>query len=125
MIRAARALASRRAIQTIFIVLILAAGGGLSAAAQDTSWNGTWIGNWQNGRGAQIIFAGNEFIGIYWGDDYVDDAVASVSADGKVVTISWAGTKALLTRDGNEAADIVIHRTGQPDVSFLLTRDHS
>src|SRR5690348_12274329 len=125
MIRAARALASRRAVQTIFLVLILAAGSGWPAAAQDTSWNGTWIGNWQNGHGAQIIFAGNEFIGIYWGDDYVDDAVASVSADGKVVTISWAGAQALLTRDNSEAAHIVIHQKGQPDASFLLTRDHS
>ena len=117
--------AFRRAVQTIVLVLVLAAGGGSPTLAQDASWNGTWIGNWQNGHGAQIIFAGNEVIGIYWQDDYVADAVASVSADGRSVTISWAGAKALVTRDGGEAAHIVIQQAGQPDTSFPLTRDHS
>lgn len=125
MIRATRALERRRAIQAIALVLFLAAGSGFSASAQDASWNGTWIGNWQNGNGTQIIFAGNEFIGIYWGGDYVGDAAGSVSADGKSATITWTGGKAVLTRDGSEAAQIVIQQTGQPDTSFPLTRDHS
>ena len=125
MICAVRALRLRRAVQITFLVLALVMASGLPASAQDASWNGTWIGNWQNGHGTQIIFAGNEFIGIYWGDDYVADAVASVSADGKSVTISWTGAKALLTRDGSEVAHIVIRETGQPDASFPLTRDHS
>lgn len=125
MIRATRALACRRALQTTVFVLLLVAGGGFSASAQDASWNGTWIGNWQNGQGTQIIFAGNEFIGIYWGGDYVGDAAGSVSADGKSFTITWTGAKAVLTRDGSEAAHIVIQQQGQPDTSFPLTRDHS
>jgi hypothetical protein len=42
---------------------------GLTAAAhaqQSLSWNGEWAGNWQGGNGAQLIFAGNELIGVYW-----------------------------------------------------------
>ncbi len=30
------------------------------------SWNGTWAGGWAAGTGAQIIFAGDDFIGMYW-----------------------------------------------------------
>ena len=50
---------------------------------------------------------------------------ASASADGVTMTISWPGARAVLTRDGPEAAHIVIRETGRPDTAFALTRDHS
>lgn len=92
--------------------------------AQQTNWNGTWAGYWETGHGAQIIFAGNDLIGIFWHDDYVENAQGSVSADGSTVTITWPGARALLTRDGADGAHIVIRETGRPDTSFPLTRDH-
>ncbi|HEX3064384.1 MAG TPA: hypothetical protein VHQ39_02830 [Dongiaceae bacterium] len=96
-----------------------------SVFAQQSDWNGTWAGYWETGHGAQIIFAGNDLIGIYWHDDYIENAEGSVSADGGSVTITWPGAHALLTRDGAQGAKIVIRETGRPDVSFPLTRDHS
>jgi hypothetical protein len=93
--------------------------------AQQTNWNGTWAGYWETGHGAQIIFAGNDFIGIYWHDDYIENAEASLSADGATVTITWPGVHALLTYDGAKEAHIVIRETGRPDLSFPMTRDGS
>ena len=121
---AARALSRRARFRVVFLAIAIMATGGLPGAAQETTWNGTWVGNWQTGHGAQIIFAGNEFIGIYWQDDYVENAVASLSADGKAATITWPGAGAVLTRDGPEAAHIVIRETGRPDTTFPLTLDH-
>ncbi len=45
------------------------------------SWDGTWAGGWSDKSGAQIIFAGDEFIGIYWRDDYIGDAKGAVSRE--------------------------------------------
>ena len=106
---------------TLALAFVLAPAG----FAQQTSWNGTWAGYWETGHGAQIIFAGNDFIGIYWHDDYIENAEGSLSVDGATVTITWPGAHALLTRDGADGAHIVIRETGRPDVSFPLTRDHS
>ena len=97
-------------------------GGG--AGAQQTDWNGTWVGNWQTGHGIQIIFAGNDLIGVFWEDDYVQDAQGSLGDGGASVTITWAGVRAVLSRDGPEAAHIVIRETGRPDTTFPVTRDH-
>ena len=58
-------------------------------AQQHEGWDGTWIGNWQNGDGTQIVFAGDELIAFYWNGDY-QDAQAVQSTDHKVVTISWS-----------------------------------
>ena len=94
-----------------------------SSGLAQLDWNGTWIGNWETGHGIQIIFAGNELIGVYWEDDYVSEAAASLSAGGTVVTITWPSVRAILTRDGPEAAHIVIRETGRPDTAFPLKLD--
>jgi hypothetical protein len=95
---------------------------GASGAPRQSSWNGTWVGNWTNGDGAQIIFAGDEFIGLYWRGDYLSDAHAAVSPAG-IVTISWPSGSATLTRDGDTTAHIVIHEPGKTDTSFALKRE--
>ncbi len=103
------------------LFLFLAGGG---AGAQQSDWNGTWVGNWQTGHGIQIIFAGNDLIGVYWEDDYVQDAQGSLADGGASVIITWAGVRAVLSRDGPEAAHIVIRETGRPDTAFPVTLDH-
>ena len=101
-------------------LLMMASG----AAAAARSWNGTWIGNWdKGGNGTQIVFAGETFISIYWNGDYVSDADGSVSKDGSTVTITWTGAKAVLTRDGDTTAHIVIQEKGKPDVKFAVKKD--
>ena len=97
----------------------------MALAQQQLSWNGTWIGGWESGQGAQIVFAGDELIAVYWRDDYVADARSSASPDGTMLTITWPAVQAVLMRDSQDTAHIVIHQTGQPDVSFSLKLDHS
>jgi hypothetical protein len=92
-------------------------------AQQHEGWDGTWIGNWQNGDGTQIVFAGDELIAFYWNGDY-QDAQAVQSTDHKVVTISWSQGKATLTLDGEAAAHVVVEEAGKPDLTFPLKRDN-
>ena len=115
-------LSALRFVSILLMLLFANAGVGF---AQQANWNGTWVGNWQTGHGIQVIFAGNDLIGVYWHEDYIEETAASASADGVTMTISWPGVRAVLTRDGPEAAHIVIRETGRPDTAFALTRDHS
>jgi hypothetical protein len=111
-----------RICTTVFLYAACAmAEASLAQAAAD--WNGTWIGNWQNGQGTQIIFAGNDFIGMYWNGDYLEDTRATLSAGDKVVTVAWPNSQAVITRDGDTAAHIVIHEKGKPDASFPLKKE--
>jgi hypothetical protein len=88
-------------------------------------WNGTWVGNWQDGDGVQIIMAGNEASGIFWHGDYLPDTPKSaVSPDGKTLTITWDHGSAVLTRDGAETAHVVIREPGHPDAAFPVKLDH-
>jgi hypothetical protein len=115
----------RRALLGAVLVFAFALPFAPAVFAQQSDWNGTWAGYWETGHGAQIIFAGNDLSGIYWHDDYIENAQASVSADGDSVAITWPGVRALLTRDGAQGAHMLIRETGRPDVSFPLTRDKS
>ncbi len=106
-------------LRKVFVLLLLSC----TAAFAAPDWNGMWIGNWNTGNGTQIIFAGNEFTGIFWEGDYVPDAVGTVSKDGKTVAITWAGASATLTRDGDTTGHIVIHEKGKPDAAFAVKKD--
>jgi hypothetical protein len=98
----------------------------VSPAFAADDWNGTWAGNWgTNGDGVQIIMAGNTATGIFWHGDYLPDELqASVSPDGKTLTITWAKSSAVLTRDGAETAQVVMHEPGKPDAKFPVKIDH-
>jgi hypothetical protein len=52
--------------------------------------------------------AGGDVVGFYWRGDYVDASDAHVSADGRVLTFTFAGGRAMLTRAGAETATIVV-----------------
>ena len=112
-----------RPLAAIFVVIGLLAGSLSAEAQQPSSWNGTWIGNWQAGDGAQIVFAGEDLVAFYWHGDYLDDVHATASQGGSVVTILWSAGQAVLTRDGATTARIMVHESGEPDLSFALKRD--
>jgi hypothetical protein len=87
-------------------------------------WNGTWAGNWKQGDGIQVIMAGNVATGIFLHGDYLpDDLHASVSPDGKTLTILWNGSSAVLQRDTTTTAHITIHESGRPGAAFDVKRD--
>ena len=112
-----------RLVAIILIAIGLLASPG-TAMAQQQSWNGTWIGNWQDGNGTQIVFAGEDLVAFYWDGDYLDEVHASVSDGGRVVTVTWSSGQAVLTRDGEATARITVHETGKADLSFALKRDN-
>jgi hypothetical protein len=111
-----------RLLAVLFLAIGLLAGPEM-AGAQQSSWNGTWIGNWQGGDGVQIVFAGEDPVAFYWHGDYLDDTHATASEGGSVVTILWPSGQAVLTRNGEATARITIQETGKPDLSFALKRD--
>lgn len=92
------------------------------AFAADASWNGTWAGKWKTGEVAQLIFAGNTFVGFFWNGEYTD-ANGTVSNDAKTVSIVWSGGDAVVTRDSDDAAHIVIDEIGQRNVTVSLKRE--
>jgi hypothetical protein len=107
-----------------FAFCILALGTTPVLAAPD--WNGTWVGNWQSAdqNGVQVIMAGNVATGIFWNGDYLSDELHShVSTDGKTLTITWDHGSAILIRDGDSAAHIVIHEPGHRDTAFAVKLD--
>ena len=108
----------------VFLVAF-AQGATMAPGQQQAGWNGTWVGGWETGHGTQIVFAGDELIAVYWHDDYVSGVHASAAPGGAGLRITWPTVEALLSRGGDNTAHIVIHETGQPDVAFPLTRDHS
>jgi hypothetical protein len=105
---------------SVFAALL---GCSVAFAGAASDWNGTWVGNWSNGNGAQIIFAGNALSGVYWDGDYIMDAHAALSDDGRVVSITWTGATAVLTRDGDATAHIVIREHDRADAAFVLKKD--
>jgi hypothetical protein len=111
-------------LRTLIVAIVLVFSGAATLAAP-SSWNGTWVGNWdKGGQGTQIVFAGETFISIYWDGDYVSDAQGVVSKDGKTVAITWPGANAILSRDGEITAHVVIREKGKPDAAFAVKRDN-
>jgi hypothetical protein len=87
-------------------------------------WNGTWAGNWKHGDGVQIIMAGKVAAGFFLHGNYLPDELhASVSPDGKTLTIRWSGSSAVLQRDTATTAHIMIRELGHADAAFGLSRD--
>lgn len=86
------------------------------------TWNGTWAGGWKAGAGAQIVFAGDDMVALYWRGDYVEDAHGSPGRGG-ALDITWSGGHATLMRQGPTNARIVIREAGKPDVAFVLKKD--
>lgn len=90
-----------------------------------SDWNGTWVGNWHGGDGVQIMMAGNTCTGMFWHGDYLPDEMhASVSPDGKTLTITWHHSSAVLTRDGAESARATISEPDHTPLTFAVKIDH-
>jgi hypothetical protein len=87
-------------------------------------WNGTWVGNWADGDGVQIIMAGNTVTGLFRHGDYLpDDLHAAVSDDGKTLTITGGGLQVVLTRVDDAHANAAISEPGKPDEKFPVALD--
>ncbi len=92
-------------------------------APKTSTWNGTWVGNWEAGRGTQIVFAGEVLICMYWGDDYLPEVRAAVADGGATVTLTWPSGQAVLTRNGERSGHIVIRENGKAEVAFDVIRE--
>jgi hypothetical protein len=117
---------NRLALMSLLLLGAVSAPGSIDSPAfaqARQTWNGTWAGGWSRGTGAQIVFAGDDFIAIYWRDDYIADATGAVSPDGATATIAWPRGKAVLTRDGPTSARVTVSEQGRPAASFALKKD--
>ena len=90
-------------------------------AAGEPNWNGTWVGSWKK-EPAQLVFANNTFISLFWDGDYTD-ANGTVSPDAKTVTVIWSGGNAVVTRDGDDTAHIAINDIGKQNITVSLKRE--
>ncbi len=109
----------RLALIAAAVAVAVPAGGGLAA---EQSWDGTWVGGFEMNKGAQIVVAGEQAIGLYWHDDYVLGLRSSVEADG-TLTLAWDSGRATLTRTGAKAADASFQDTDERAVKIHLQRE--
>ena len=109
----------RCALPLLFVLLIAIR----SVAAP--SWDGTWVGGWENGDGIQIIIAGDKAIGVYRGGDYPEILSSAASPEGRMLTVSWVGGDAFLERasDHDRQATISLREHGRPVRSFTVKRE--
>ena len=95
----------------------------MSEGQAQASWDGMWVGNWSQGNGTQIVFAGDDVIAFYWRGDYVSGVRSSMAHSGTTVMLTWPSGTAALTRETVASAHIVIHEKGKPEAAFALKRD--
>jgi hypothetical protein len=93
----------------------------LAQGARKKGFDGTW-GGAEGDVSAQVIVSGNEIIGFYWRNDYLDASDAKLSADGSSLSFAFSGGHATLTRTGEDAARIDI-TDGARVVRMTLKRD--
>jgi hypothetical protein len=108
----------------MFLALIAALAVTAPAFAQPPSprgFEGTW-GGAAGDETAQVIVTGGQVIGFYWRGDYVDATDVRLSADGRVLSFSFAGGHATLTRTGDATASITA-TDGKGTLSIDLKRD--
>jgi hypothetical protein len=87
------------------------------------AWDATWIGGWEGGEGTQVIIAGGEVIGFFWGGDYMDIETSTSLADGGPIKFIYPGGDALLKEGDKGELMIKIHDEGKEEIGFVLKRD--
>jgi hypothetical protein len=113
-----------RLVATATVLLALLHGPQYAQGQQQASWDGTWVGGWEMGEGMQLIFAGDDLIGLYWHEDYVADARSTATPGASGLAITWSSVEAMLLRDGDKTAHIVIREAGHPEITIPLALDH-
>ena len=86
------------------------------------AWDATWIGGWEGGEGTQVIVAGGEVIGFFWGGDYLDIETSTNLEDGGPIKFIYPGGEAVL-KEGDEGELLIkIHEEGKEEIGFVLKR---
>jgi hypothetical protein len=87
------------------------------------SWDGTWVGGWEEGDGIQIIVAGEKVTDVGRGDAYPEVLSTDVSRDGSMLVFWWVGGDALLQRVSDRKATISMRERERPVRSFAVKRE--
>jgi hypothetical protein len=86
------------------------------------AWDATWIGGWEGGEGTQVVIAGGEVVGFFWGGDYLNIETSTNLADGGPIKFIYPGGEGLLKEGGEGELLIKIHEEGKEDIGFVLKR---
>jgi hypothetical protein len=93
-----------------------------ATSATSGAWDATWIGGWEGGEGTQVVIAGGEVIGFFWGGDYLDIQTSTNLADGGPIKFIYPGGEAVL-KEGEEGELLIkIHEEGKEEIGFVLKR---
>lgn len=91
-------------------------------ALEAFAWDATWVGGWEGGEGTQVIIAGGEVIGFFWGGDYLEIETSTNLADGGPIKFIYPGGDAVL-KEGDEGELLIkIHEEGKEEIGFVLKR---
>jgi hypothetical protein len=92
-----------------------------TVVAAAPSFDGTW-GGAEGDLSAQVIVSGTSVIGFFWRTDYAETRDAKLSADGRSLSFDFAGGRAVLTRDAETSATLVVTEGGRV-TRLKLARD--
>ncbi len=123
-------------LRTFLMAGVLLATGGEAALAQAHApppgtaveapdafgWDATWIGGWEGGEGTQVVIAGGEVIGFFWGGDYLNIETSTNLADGGPIKFIYPGGEAVLEEGDEGELLIKIHEEGKEEIGFVLKR---
>ena len=115
------------ALRTIAVLLAssLAAAPALAHPDAEHPWDATWFGGFEGGGdGVQLIVAGDEVIGFFYGGDYVDvSSTEPLGADGSL-SFTWVGGHATLSRDGDARTVTITLADAAGSKVIKITEDH-
>jgi len=94
-----------------------------SGALAAPSWDGSWVGGWENGDGIQIIIAGNEVIAVGRGDTYREILSSQASPEGRMLSFWWVGGDGFLQRTGDREATLTMRERDKAERTFVVRRE--
>jgi hypothetical protein len=97
--------------------------GTAAEAPEAFAWDATWIGGWEGGEGTQVVIAGGEVIGFFWGGDYLAIENSTNLADGESIKFIYPGGEAVVEAGEDGELVLLIHETGKEEIGFVLKRD--
>lgn len=101
--------------------LVFGAAGPATSQADPAAWDATWVGDWNDGDGSQVVIAGGAVIGFFWAGEYLTIENSTNLSDGEPIKFIWPGGEAVVhssTVDGELV--LLITETGKPETGFTL-----
>jgi hypothetical protein len=91
-------------------------------ARADAGWEGTWAAA-DAGQVLQVIVAGGEAIGLFWGGDYRTPHQSSRDSTAGTLTVLWGNGRVILSGRAGRTATATVHVGGRAPLVLRVRLD--